>query len=100
MHVDIRGLLEGAQTPVRYENQLINCDNQMILGNGRMDKRSEPCQDTFSFPENVTGQKKAAGDSRSIVTASASKDGENSQVALVQDILNRSCKCGNLLFYC
>lgn len=73
---------------------MINCDNQMLLGKGPMDKRCEPWEDTFSH--KLTGQRKAAGDVCSIVTASASNDGENSQVALVQDILNRSFRCGNV----
>lgn len=70
----------------------------MLLGKGQMEKRSEPWEDTFSRSYKVTGQRKAAGDVCSIVTASASNDGENSQVPLVQYILNRSRKCGNLLF--
>lgn len=98
MHIVLRGLLEGGQTPVRYENQVINCDNQMLLEKGQMDERSESWEDTISCSRKVRGQRKAAGDVCSIVTVSASNDGENSQVALVQDILNRSCKCGNLLF--
>lgn len=36
VHIVLRGLLEGVQTPVRYENQLINCDNQMLLGKGHI----------------------------------------------------------------
>lgn len=56
VHIVLRGLLERVQTPVRYGNQLINCDNQMLLGKGEMDKRSESWEDTFSCSQ-VTGQR-------------------------------------------
>lgn len=82
----------------------------MVLRKGQTDKQCEPWKDRSSWGAALGGSEcnaTAERHRRPRVTSAAlwqltvvSKQGDNSQVALVRDILNCSCECGNLFFYC